>query len=710
MAEETSQKVVRRSQAGIPARSSVRRSIPLAASVAAVLGVAAAVAGFVARPAAESAFVLWYARNATGLRVDASRVEPIDGGYALIGVSASTPGGAFSLSAAQADVTVRDHDARIVLEGPHLAFAPDRYRGSELGDLRLALERSGFGSGSLALSVRGGTAALIAGDVPVPTLAFAQIAGWSILSPARIRYDASANLIDEDHTYPLAAHSAAAADGSLTNVANAARLPLEPFASLLPASDDLRVLGGTLSNVTLEDGAELSATAQLEGGDVMLGTHMVANLEGPIVFAGNGAGSPGLTGTIDGVPLSISGEMHDLGPNFGFLQSGSNDVTNLAQLVEKMAGEPRVSSIVAEAEAPGLAFGQYAMTTDHGPLAVSILAADPREPTLRFDTGLAGDSIISGGERTSALGLRTGAVGGVNGDYFDIGRTYQPQGMLVRSGELLRGPVDRAALAIDRDKHVTFGEFTLAGSLVAGGKTYPVTQVNDWPAGNVTIITPAFGKQLPAAAGTTFARLEPAGTDGSHYRITAVEPVDATLPVSFGIALGPKVDARLHVGETVSLSYRTEPSLANAVAAIGGGPILVRDGEAYEDPHAPAPDERNYRWPVIALAETNQAHLLLVAVDGRHPERSVGMMRPEFAELLLRLGTRNAMALDSGGSVTLVSRKVGDATVSVRNVPSDNSAERWVSDALFLYSSAPLPTIVPPGVAPTPVPEVRPSP
>jgi hypothetical protein len=68
------------------------------------------------------------------------------------------------------------------------------------------------------------------------------------------------------------------------------------------------------------------------------------------------------------------------------------------------------------------------------------------------------------------------------------------------------------------------------------------------------------------------------------------------------------------------------------------------------------------------------------------------------------------MALDSGGSVTLVSRAVGDQNVSVRNVPSDNSAERWVSDALFLYSSAPPPSIVAPAADPTPVPEARPSP
>ena len=143
---------------------------------------------------------------------------------------------------------------------------------------------------------------------------------------------------------------------------------------------------------------------------------------------------------------------------------------------------------------------------------------------------------------------------------------------------------------------------------------------------------------------------------------------------------------------------------------IGPPPILLRDGATYDDAHAPAPDEKEYRWPVIALARERDDRLLLVAVDGRHPERSVGMTRPEFSDLLLRLGATDAMALDSGGSVTLVSRAPGDANVTVRNVPSDNSAERWVSDAFLLYSDAPKPTIVAPIAAATPIPEARPSP
>jgi exopolysaccharide biosynthesis protein len=103
--------------------------------------------------------------------------------------------------------------------------------------------------------------------------------------------------------------------------------------------------------------------------------------------------------------------------------------------------------------------------------------------------------------------------------------------------------------------------------------------------------------------------------------------------------------------------------------------------------------------------------LMFVAVDGRHPERSIGMTRPEFGDLMRGFGMRDAMALDSGGSVTMVSRAPGNSAITVRNVPSDFSAERYVSDALFVYSSAPRGTIVTtprPHVEPTPLAAPRP--
>jgi exopolysaccharide biosynthesis protein len=675
----------------------------------AALGILAAIAGFVVRGPLERSFVLWAARNATGLSIDADEVDSVDGGYELHGITVHTLGGAAAFDAPSAVVGVSGHAFRIVLERPRFVVDPERYRGDEVERARHALAHAGMSDASFDVHFGSGTLTVVRGDVPSPILAFDNVGGSFAEQNASPDYNLSLNLLDRGNSYPIAGHSVLQVDGTPGTVWNAATFPLDALEALLPSSD-AKFQGGNLRDLALDDSTTLHASARLDDVELGLGAHVLSHLHGPIAFDFGGVGTRGVAGLLDAVPFDAAGEIDDLPPHFAWLRDGSSDLRQLGSLVEAIANEPNLRSVHVESTAPGLDYAQYAMASPHGPLAISILSANPAEPTLRFDTAIAEDHVISGGERTSAMGVRTGAVAGVNGDYFDIGRTYQPQGLLVRAGELIRGPVDRAALAIDKANHVTIGEFHLVGQLRIEGRTLPVTQVNDWPCGEVTVITPAFGKVLPPAADTTFASLDPYGTDGKHYRVIDVRKTDAPIPVTFGVAFGPKVAVPVRPNDVVELSYQTDPPLDKAVAAIGGGPILLRNGAWYDDPHAPAPDERNYRWPVIGLARQADDHLLLVAVDGRHPERSVGMMRPEFGDLLLRLGAVDAMALDSGGSVTLVSRAIGDANVSVRNVPSDNSAERWVSDALYLYSSAHAPSIVPPLIAPTPVPEARPTP
>ncbi len=69
--------------------------------------------------------------------------------------------------------------------------------------------------------------------------------------------------------------------------------------------------------------------------------------------------------------------------------------------------------------------------------------------------------------------------------------------------------------------------------------------------------------------------------------------------------------------------------------------------------------------------------ILLVTVDGRQPRWSRGATLLESARLLRSLGARNGMALDGGGSTTMV---VGSR---VLGRPSDGS-QRPVSDALVV--------------------------
>ena len=159
-----------------------------------------------------------------------------------------------------------------------------------------------------------------------------------------MRCDGTARLLDADAAYPLRVQSDVAADGTPAQHLSAPLLPLRLLASFLPASNDLAVTGGVLRDVGFSDDATLHATAHLENGSFALGPHALHAMHGPLVFAGDGAGSAGLSGMLDGVPFSASGEMHDFGPQLNFVQHGSTDFANLAALAHTLAGEPTFTS------------------------------------------------------------------------------------------------------------------------------------------------------------------------------------------------------------------------------------------------------------------------------------------------------------------------------------------------------------------------------
>jgi len=350
-----------------------------------------------------------------------------------------------------------------------------------------------------------------------------------------------------------------------------------------------------------------------------------------------------------------------------------------------------------EVFAPGMRRATYRLTTSDGPLVVNVVAVDLAEPTVRVGVMLSRDRLVSPGETVSSMGRRSGAVAGVNGDYFDIGQTNQPLNVVVRDGVLLRTPSQRVALDVRRDRSVHFDTFTFNGTVQYGASTIPLTGVDEWPPqGGASVLGPAFGA-MRAAFGVTVATLVPA--DAVHgtalagtYRVAAVGPGIAQTSHGIVLGLGPAAQTLATPpvpGDGVTIAMTTTPPLDDVVCALGGGPLLLQGGTVVDDPSAPAPEERNVRFPVAGAATTSTHTLLLVNVDGRNAATSIGVTRPQFAALLRALGANDAMAFDSGGSATLVAREVGDAAPSVLGSPSDG-AERPVADGLFAYSDAPL--------------------
>jgi hypothetical protein len=111
----------------------------------------------------------------------------------------------------------------------------------------------------------------------------------------------------------------------------------------------------------------------------------------------------------------------------------------------------------------------------------------------------------------------------------------------------------------------------------------------------------------------------------------------------------------------VSIGMLPKPPV-DAAQMVSGCNLLLQDGRNVGPEDARAPR------CAVGLDATNQILTLLV-VDGRRPESSAGLSMHQTAEELLRLGCKQGLILDSGGSATLVIRQGNQWPVV--NLPSD---------------------------------------
>ena len=180
-----------------------------------------------------------------------------------------------------------------------------------------------------------------------------------------------------------------------------------------------------------------------------------------------------------------------------------------------------------------------------------------------------------------------------------------------------------------------------------------------------------------------------------------IEPGTAVL-VARGNAAA-KLQAEALPGSTVTLRLILQPDWSVVSDAIGGGPLLVRDGApVYRSNEGFTTSQLAPRGPRTAVGQRADGGIVLLTTDGRQPGLSVGMTNFELAQALVRFGAVRGMGLDGGGSSTLAFEG------TVLNSPSDGR-ERAVSTALMLqyygvYALPPLETVVSPngdGVAET---------
>ncbi|GCE24974.1 hypothetical protein KDA_04580 [Dictyobacter alpinus] len=338
--------------------------------------------------------------------------------------------------------------------------------------------------------------------------------------------------------------------------------------------------------------------------------------------------------------------------------------------------------------------------TVEGPEYASMLDVDLSSKNIRLGVVQANEQLLNPGEAVSSMANRTHALAGINGDFFEMKGSGDPINMEMINGQLIQSPGDYAILGVKKNGQVTMNHETFSGMITTGSANHVLTSINRYDGARhdgLTLITPMLGDMT--VTNDTVVLLQPAQDSTSaqpHYMVQAIKTdltklnkltKDTQALVGGGTA-AIWLSTNLHVGDTITLTQQISPD-NDLVQAIGGGPILLKDGRFYTDPQAPNPGDTNVQNPLTAVGIMQDGkQAIFVTFDGRKAgiTQSRGLTRPQMAGYLLSLGAYQAMVFDGGGSTEMVARLPGREKVSVLNTPSDGH-ERLVANSLFVYST-----------------------
>jgi hypothetical protein len=332
--------------------------------------------------------------------------------------------------------------------------------------------------------------------------------------------------------------------------------------------------------------------------------------------------------------------------------------------------------------------------TPHGPVAMHVVRG-PRPVGLYRLRPVLSNGMVIGRETVSSMQRRLttqATTVGVNGDFY-ASKKGGPSGIFMRDGALVSAPSEsRSSAGITFDGLLDVRRVRLFGTWRGLGQRRAINVLNEAPGANgLALFTPDWGPTTPRVPGGVAVVVSPFEAAAPNLDLFG-QVVDLrqspSVPIAPGTAVlvargsaAQKLAAEAPLGTFLTIRLILQPEWETVGDAIGGGPVLVRDGvPVFRANEAFTTQQLAPRHPRSAVGQTADGRIILVAVDGRQAGYSVGMTTFELAQALARLGAVRAMALDGGGSTTLAFEG------TVFNRPSDGR-ERSVSDALLLFYS-----------------------
>ncbi|GIP35587.1 stalk domain-containing protein [Paenibacillus sp. J2TS4] len=342
---------------------------------------------------------------------------------------------------------------------------------------------------------------------------------------------------------------------------------------------------------------------------------------------------------------------------------------------------------------------------------VNVIEIALNNPMVKLDVMTGKGGKFTTKNTVKKMASESGAVAGVNGDFFNTKATLAPMGPQISNGEIMATPNDLPgfySFGLTKDNKPIIDMFTFTGSVTAAnGTSYPLGGVNKtyyWfePSGQHSMIdsiflyTSSWASSDRANDGVTVPT-EVLVQDGIIQDIK-VNGIFEMAPPEDGYILRAAgagaqfVQDNLKIGDPIDSAYNVVPRDPTRTydgedfqMMIGGHTILVDNGKPAELSRKDADYTRARARTAIGYSQ-DEKYVYLINVEDN--TNSTGMSFAEMQDVMTQIGIWKGMNLDGGGSSQMVARPLGDTNVELVAAPESNY-QREIVNGLGVYTIAP---------------------
>lgn len=383
------------------------------------------------------------------------------------------------------------------------------------------------------------------------------------------------------------------------------------------------------------------------------------------------------------------------------------------------AAESQATKLGTEDITSGAKLVKYQYTTTRSGKQVKVLAdvieVDLSNPYVQLDVMTGKGGQVTTRQSVEGMARETGAVAGVNGDFFATGGQGVPMGAAVSQGTLVTSPAKLQGMftfGVRSDNTPVIDRYNFTGTVMAeDGSTFPLTGINQESymtepdkayshVNNMFIYTSAWkSEERPKASGTTPTEVLVQG--GVIQQISYQAAIPGQVPsdgyilrahgqaaefIATHMTVGQRVDASYQLVSQTS-GQQVNPSEFKMM--IGGHTLLVDGGKASAFTRSTTSISGGSavaRTAVGYSQDGKKVYIITVEKNGS----SSGLTLAELQKFMVSIGVWKGVNLDGGGSTTMVTRPLAETEAKLTFTTSNGGAgQRAVANGLGVYTTAP---------------------